>query len=56
MEALDGVIRPYAWGSHTAIARIQGRPAPTDESQAELWFGAHPDSPSTVDDRRPGRD
>jgi mannose-6-phosphate isomerase len=46
---LDGRIRPYAWGSHTAVARIQGRPAPTDRPEAELWLGAHPSAPSTVD-------
>jgi mannose-6-phosphate isomerase len=45
---LTGVIRPYAWGSRTAIADLQGRPAPTDEPEAELWLGAHPADPSTV--------
>jgi mannose-6-phosphate isomerase len=46
---LTGVIRPYAWGSRTAIAELQGRPAPTSEPEAELWLGAHPDDPATVD-------
>ncbi|MFC7276850.1 mannose-6-phosphate isomerase, class I [Paractinoplanes rhizophilus] len=45
---LTGVIRPYAWGSHTAIADLQGRPGPTEAPEAELWLGAHPDDPSTV--------
>jgi len=45
---LTGAIRPYAWGSHTAIAELQGRPAPTDGPEAELWLGAHPGDPSTV--------
>jgi len=45
---LTGVIRPYAWGSHTAIAELQGRPAPTEAPEAELWLGAHPDDPSIV--------
>ncbi|RZU52192.1 mannose-6-phosphate isomerase type 1 [Krasilnikovia cinnamomea] len=45
---LTGAIRPYAWGSHTAIAGLQGRPAPTDAPEAELWLGAHPGDPSTV--------
>ncbi|MFI5890819.1 mannose-6-phosphate isomerase, class I [Actinoplanes sp. NPDC051513] len=45
---LTGVIRPYAWGSHTAIAELQGRPSPTEAPEAELWLGAHPDDPSTV--------
>jgi mannose-6-phosphate isomerase len=45
---LTGVIRPYAWGSRSGIATLQGRPAPTDEPEAELWLGAHPGDPSTV--------
>ncbi|MFC4070739.1 mannose-6-phosphate isomerase, class I [Actinoplanes subglobosus] len=44
---LTGVIRPYAWGSRTAIAELQGRPA-GDGPEAELWLGAHPGDPSTV--------
>jgi mannose-6-phosphate isomerase len=42
---LDGVIRPYAWGSRTAIPALLGLP-PSDKPAAELWFGAHPDDPS----------
>jgi mannose-6-phosphate isomerase len=45
---LRGVIRPYAWGSRNAIAELQGRPAPSDAPEAELWLGAHPGDPSTV--------
>lgn len=45
---LTGVIRPYAWGSHTVLAELQGRPAPTGPPEAELWLGAHPDDPSIV--------
>ena len=45
---LTGVIRPYAWGSHTVLAELQGRPAPTAAPEAELWLGAHPDDPSIV--------
>ncbi|MEU4219803.1 mannose-6-phosphate isomerase, class I [Actinoplanes sp. NPDC026623] len=45
---LRGVIRPYAWGSRTSIAELQGRPAPSDAPEAELWLGAHPGDPSTV--------
>src|ERR1700722_19688879 len=52
MELLEPVTQPYAWGSHTAIAELQGRPAPTAEPEAELWMGAHPSAPSAV--RRPG--
>jgi len=43
------VTQPYAWGSHTAIAELQGRPAPTAGPEAELWMGAHPSAPSGVD-------
>lgn len=45
---LRGVIRPYAWGSRTSIAELQGRPAPSDTPEAELWLGAHPGDPSTL--------
>jgi mannose-6-phosphate isomerase len=45
---LTGVIRPYAWGSQTVIAELQGRPAPSEGPEAELWLGAHPGDPSTV--------
>jgi mannose-6-phosphate isomerase len=38
----------YAWGSHHAIARLQGRPTPTQEPEAELWVGDHPVAPSRV--------
>ena len=48
--ALDGVMRPYAWGSRTATPELLGI-EPTGEPAAELWFGAHPDDPSRVLDR-----
>ncbi|MGH3729853.1 MAG: mannose-6-phosphate isomerase, class I, partial [Micromonosporaceae bacterium] len=44
-----GRIRPYAWGSRTGIAAVQGR-TPSGGPEAELWFGAHPDDPSPVID------
>jgi mannose-6-phosphate isomerase len=47
--ALDGVIRPYAWGSPTAIPDLLGI-APSGQPAAELWFGAHPDEPSAAPD------
>jgi mannose-6-phosphate isomerase len=52
VELLHGVVRPYAWGSRSVIARIQGRHVPSDGPEAELWLGAHPGGPSTVE--RPG--
>lgn len=45
MDSLDNTIRPYAWGSTTAIPRLLGT-EPTGEPQAELWMGAHPGAPS----------
>jgi mannose-6-phosphate isomerase len=48
VDLLEPVIQPYAWGSHTAIAELQGRPAPTAAPEAELWMGAHPSAPSGV--------
>jgi mannose-6-phosphate isomerase len=48
IERLTGVIQRYAWGSQTAIPEFLGV-EPTGEPQAELWLGAHPLAPSTVD-------
>lgn len=42
-------MQPYAWGSRTVIAELQGRPAPTARPEAELWMGAHPAAPSRLD-------
>lgn len=47
MYELENVLRPYAWGSTTAIAGLLGRPA-SGGPEAELWVGAHPDSPSVA--------
>jgi mannose-6-phosphate isomerase len=49
MERLVNTIRPYAWGSRTAIAALQGRP-PSEGPEAELWMGAHPSAPSQLGD------
>jgi mannose-6-phosphate isomerase len=48
LELLDNPVRGYAWGSRTVIAGLQGRPGPTASPEAELWMGAHPDSPSVL--------
>ncbi|WP_333761504.1 mannose-6-phosphate isomerase, class I [Streptomyces sp. IBSBF 2390] len=45
MDRLDNTVRPYAWGSTTAIPHLLGV-APTGEPQAEMWLGAHPGAPS----------
>ncbi|WP_422391512.1 mannose-6-phosphate isomerase, class I [Arthrobacter sp. N1] len=47
MHLLDNTLRPYAWGSERAIADLLGR-EPSGGPEAELWIGAHPDSPSAV--------
>ncbi|MFC1416923.1 mannose-6-phosphate isomerase, class I [Streptacidiphilus cavernicola] len=48
MDRLTNTVRPYAWGSRTALPTLLGTP-PTGEPQAELWMGAHPGAPSTLD-------
>ncbi|MFG2873343.1 mannose-6-phosphate isomerase, class I [Streptomyces sp. NPDC048338] len=45
MDRLVNTVRPYAWGSTTAIPALLGI-APTGEPQAEMWMGAHPGAPS----------
>jgi mannose-6-phosphate isomerase len=50
VRLLRNKVRPYAWGSRTVIAELQGRPIPTPHPEAELWMGAHPDDPSRVVD------
>ncbi len=47
VAALEGVLRPYAWGSRTVIQQLLDRP-PDGQPIAELWFGAHRDDPSTI--------
>jgi mannose-6-phosphate isomerase len=48
VERLQNPIRKYAWGSRTVIARMQGR-EPSGRPEAEMWIGAHPDEPSTLE-------
>ncbi|MEU7556590.1 mannose-6-phosphate isomerase, class I [Streptomyces sp. NPDC044571] len=47
MDRLTNTIRPYAWGSTTALPHLMGA-EPTGEPQAELWMGAHPGAPSRL--------
>jgi mannose-6-phosphate isomerase len=47
VDLLDNPIRPYGWGSTTAIPRLLGVP-PSGQPQAELWMGAHPAQPSAL--------
>ena len=46
VDLLECTVMPYAWGSHTAIAELTGRPSPSSGPEAELWMGAHPMAPS----------
>lgn len=39
--------RPYAWGSRTRLAEFLGR-EPSGHPEAEVWLGAHPESPSRI--------
>ncbi|GAA3943940.1 mannose-6-phosphate isomerase, class I [Streptomyces gulbargensis] len=48
MDRLANTVRPYAWGSTTAIPELLGT-APTGEPQAEMWMGAHPGAPSRTE-------
>jgi mannose-6-phosphate isomerase len=48
VELLHNAIRPYAWGSRTAIAELLGKTVPAPHPEAELWMGAHPGDPSRV--------
>ncbi|MEU9113114.1 mannose-6-phosphate isomerase, class I [Streptomyces sp. NPDC048483] len=48
MDRLANTVRPYAWGSTTAIPELLGV-EPTGAPQAELWMGAHPGAPSRID-------
>jgi mannose-6-phosphate isomerase len=48
VELLHNAVRPYAWGSRTAIAELLGKPVPAPHPEAELWMGAHPGGPSRL--------
>lgn len=48
MDRLTNTIRPYSWGSTTALPELL-RAQPSGEPQAELWMGAHSAAPSQVD-------
>jgi mannose-6-phosphate isomerase len=49
VDLLEPLVQPYAWGSRTVIAELQGRQVPSAVSEAELWMGAHPSAPSGIE-------
>jgi mannose-6-phosphate isomerase len=49
VHLLRNEIRPYAWGSVTALPQFLGTD-PTGQPAAELWMGAHPGAPSRLAD------
>lgn len=51
MKLLESAARNYSWGSRTLIPNLLGEPE-TQSPVAELWFGAHPADPSTIDGER----
>lgn len=48
LTPLRGSERDYAWGSVETIPELLGQ-EPTGKPVAELWFGAHPAAPSTIE-------
>ena len=51
MQRLCNPVRRYSWGTTSAIPDLLGV-EPDGEPQAELWLGAHADSPSVLEDGR----
>lgn len=48
LAQLKNPIQTYAWGSRRVLAELQGRAAPSDTPEAELWMGAHSSAPSRL--------
>jgi mannose-6-phosphate isomerase len=51
IHRLENPVQHYAWGSHTSIPELLGRPSPAAEPWAELWMGAHAVATSRVRSR-----
>ena len=49
MQKLNNSLQNYAWGSTAALTELYGIENPQGLPMAELWMGAHPKSPSTVE-------
>lgn len=54
MHLLTPRAQNYLWGSRTLIPNLRGD-QPSEQPLAELWYGAHPHSPSIVGDVADGR-
>ncbi|AZA10864.1 mannose-6-phosphate isomerase, class I [Corynebacterium gerontici] len=48
MQKLIPSAQAYSWGSRTLIQQLRGE-QPSNTPLAELWYGAHPAAPSSVD-------
>lgn len=48
MQKLIPSVQAYSWGSRTLIQQLRGE-EPSTKPLAELWYGAHPTAPSTID-------
>lgn len=48
MQLLKSATRTYSWGSRTLIPHLQQR-AESTHPIAELWYGAHPGAPASVE-------
>lgn len=51
MYRLTAPVKAYAWGSTTLLADL-ARTEPSSTPQAELWFGTHPTTQTTLPDGR----
>lgn len=49
MKRLFGVVQNYAWGSTHRLAELRGD-APSADPEAEIWYGAHTQAPSSFED------
>lgn len=49
LHRLCAPVKDYAWGSTSLLADLTGA-APSKTPQAEMWFGTHPTTPTTLDD------
>lgn len=50
MQKMHNSVQNYAWGSVDALTRLYGISNPQGQPMAELWMGAHPKSPSKIND------